>query len=196
MFRVTGPSCGEFSGHRWIPRTKASDAELWCFIWSAPWINGWVNNREAGNLRRHRAYCDVIVMKPRSHRPWWMQPFPREVYEECRARSRWDVITFLALTKKSSGTIILIHKPTRAHPYLYIKCICVFRAQIVPVSFQAYKLHRALWVRCTLRWSLGGHQHVCIIYSQEDIKGTTDEKSEWLTFSTQSIFFLQTTFKF
>ena len=24
-----------FSGHRWIPRTKASDAELWCFLWSA-----------------------------------------------------------------------------------------------------------------------------------------------------------------
>ena len=21
--------------HRWIPRTKASDAELWCFLWSA-----------------------------------------------------------------------------------------------------------------------------------------------------------------
>ena len=21
---------------RWIPRTKASDAELWCFLWSAP----------------------------------------------------------------------------------------------------------------------------------------------------------------
>ena len=26
-------------------------------------INGWVNNREAGDLRRHRAYYDVIVMK-------------------------------------------------------------------------------------------------------------------------------------
>ena len=25
-------------------------------------INGWVNNLEAGDLRRHRAYCDVIVM--------------------------------------------------------------------------------------------------------------------------------------
>ena len=25
--------CGEFTGHRWIPRTKASDAELWCFLW-------------------------------------------------------------------------------------------------------------------------------------------------------------------
>ena len=27
------------------------------------WINGWVNNREAGDLRRHRAHYDVIVMK-------------------------------------------------------------------------------------------------------------------------------------
>ena len=28
------------------------------------WINGWVNNREAGDLRRNRAHCDVIVMYP------------------------------------------------------------------------------------------------------------------------------------
>ena len=36
IFRVTGPLCGEFTGHRWIPLTKASDAELWCFLWSPP----------------------------------------------------------------------------------------------------------------------------------------------------------------
>ena len=35
-FRVTGLPCGEYTGHRWIPRTKASNAELWCFLWSAP----------------------------------------------------------------------------------------------------------------------------------------------------------------
>ena len=35
IFRVTGNLCGEFTGPRWIPRTKASDAELWCFLWSA-----------------------------------------------------------------------------------------------------------------------------------------------------------------
>ena len=35
IFRVTGPLCGEFTGPRWIPHTKASDAELWCFLWSA-----------------------------------------------------------------------------------------------------------------------------------------------------------------
>ena len=62
IFRVTGPLCGEFTGHRWIPPTKASHAELWCFLWSGPWINGWVNNHEAGDLRRHRAHYDVTIM--------------------------------------------------------------------------------------------------------------------------------------
>ena len=32
IFRVTGPLCGKFTGHRWIPLTKASDTELWCFL--------------------------------------------------------------------------------------------------------------------------------------------------------------------
>ena len=36
IFRVTGHLCGEFTGGRWIPRTKASDAALWCILWSAP----------------------------------------------------------------------------------------------------------------------------------------------------------------
>ena len=35
IFRVTGPLCGESPGRRWIPCTKASDAELSCFLWSA-----------------------------------------------------------------------------------------------------------------------------------------------------------------
>ena len=38
IFRVTGPLCGKFTAHRWIPLTKASDAEFWCYLWSAPWI--------------------------------------------------------------------------------------------------------------------------------------------------------------
>ena len=35
-FRVTGPLWGESTGHWRIPLTKASDVELWCFLWSAP----------------------------------------------------------------------------------------------------------------------------------------------------------------
>ena len=45
IFRVSDPLCGEFTGHRWMP-----------------WINGWVNNGEAGDLRRHRAHYDITVM--------------------------------------------------------------------------------------------------------------------------------------
>ena len=35
IFRVAGHLCGKFTGHWWIPHTKASDAELCCFLWSA-----------------------------------------------------------------------------------------------------------------------------------------------------------------
>ena len=36
LSRVPSHLCGEFIGHRWIPRTKASDTELWYYLWSAP----------------------------------------------------------------------------------------------------------------------------------------------------------------
>ena len=38
----------------------------WCgalmFSFICVWINGWVNNRETGDLRRYRAHYDVIIM--------------------------------------------------------------------------------------------------------------------------------------
>ena len=36
IFRVTGLLRGKFSGHRWLPLTNASDAELWCLLLCAP----------------------------------------------------------------------------------------------------------------------------------------------------------------
>ena len=53
IFRVTGPLCGESKG-QW---RGALMLLLLCV-----WINGWVINREAGDLRRRRAHYDVIVM--------------------------------------------------------------------------------------------------------------------------------------
>ena len=35
IFRVTDPLWGESTGRRWIPLTKATDSELWWFLWSA-----------------------------------------------------------------------------------------------------------------------------------------------------------------
>ena len=70
IFRVTGPLCGEFTGHRWIPLTKASDAELWCFLWSAPewtveqikWV--WWFETPSRSLWRH---CNDNIERHRAH---------------------------------------------------------------------------------------------------------------------------------
>ena len=62
IFRVTGPLCGEFTGLRWIPRTKASDPELWCFLWSEPNLTAEHTFARLVDLRRYRAHYDVIVM--------------------------------------------------------------------------------------------------------------------------------------
>ena len=61
-FRVTGHLCREFIGPRWIPRTKASERGALMFSLICVCINDWVNNREAGDLRRYRAHYDVIAM--------------------------------------------------------------------------------------------------------------------------------------
>ena len=63
IFRVTGTSCGEFTGHRWIPLTKASAAELWRFfdlllnkrLSKQSW--GWWFETPSCPLWRH---CDVF----------------------------------------------------------------------------------------------------------------------------------------
>ena len=49
------PVTGEFLTQR--PVTRRFDVSLIC-----AWINGWVHNRKAGDLGRHRAHCDVTVM--------------------------------------------------------------------------------------------------------------------------------------
>ena len=37
------PALCVVTGHRWILLTKASDAELWYYLWFVPWIYGLVN---------------------------------------------------------------------------------------------------------------------------------------------------------
>ena len=57
IFRVTG--------HLWPPVNSPHKGQWrWALMFSVicVWINGWVNNREAGDLRRYRAHYDVTVM--------------------------------------------------------------------------------------------------------------------------------------
>ena len=55
-FRVTGPL--------WPGNSPYKDKwhGAWMLSLICAWINGWVNNGEAGDLRRHRAHYDVMVM--------------------------------------------------------------------------------------------------------------------------------------
>ena len=65
IFRVTGHLCWEFAGHRSPHKGQWRGALVFSLF--CAWINGWVNNREAGDLRRHRAHYDVTVMLQSTH---------------------------------------------------------------------------------------------------------------------------------
>ena len=78
IFRVTGHLCGEFAGHWWIPRAKASDAELWYFFdlcqneWLSKQSRGWWFETPSCPLWRH---CNVSM---------WMH-----YHIETRSNHRW-----------------------------------------------------------------------------------------------------------
>ena len=59
IFRVTGHLCGE--GPVSSPHKSQRRGALMLFL-ICVWINVWVNNGEAGDLRRYRAHYEVIVM--------------------------------------------------------------------------------------------------------------------------------------
>ena len=51
------PVTGEFLSQRPVTR----NFDIWCLM-ICDWTNGWVNNRETGDLRRHHPHYDVTVM--------------------------------------------------------------------------------------------------------------------------------------
>ena len=60
--RVTGLCAGNSPVIGEFPHKGQWRGALMFSLISA-WINSWVNNREAGDFRRHRAHYDVIVMR-------------------------------------------------------------------------------------------------------------------------------------
>ena len=76
--------------HRWPVNSphKGQWRDAWMFSLICAWINGWENNREGGDLRRHRAHYDVT---------WWVW--------HCFV---WNVITN-ACPKFKAGILWLCH---------------------------------------------------------------------------------------
>ena len=72
----------------------------WAFMFSLirAWINGWLNNGEAGDLRRHRAHYDVIVMSKE----------PRLTLQLIPLNGCFSIDSFVCLIWTSEWAIILI----------------------------------------------------------------------------------------
>ena len=82
------PVTGEFPSQRPV---------MWSFdvFFHCVWINGWVNIREAGDLGRHCAHYDVIVMS--------------EVQIDCtKDLSYWDMNDFIDMKKNISKLLCYI----------------------------------------------------------------------------------------
>ena len=73
------------------------------FSWICAWTNGWVNNRDAGDLRRHHAHCDVTVtihwstlQKAKSELWWFLCSQPKRIIEQtAKLPVIWNAMTFI-----------------------------------------------------------------------------------------------------
>ena len=74
MFRVTGFCPGNSPVTANSPHTDQWRAAL-MFSLICAWTNGWINNQDAGDLRRRRAHYDVTVMWCRIVIQWSGQPW-------------------------------------------------------------------------------------------------------------------------
>ena len=86
------PVTGEFPAQR--PVTRSFDVSLIC-----DWINGWVNSREAGDLRHHRAQYDVIMMTNKSAAWRFYICFSQEALYTAKDNVIWEMILMLMNSK-------------------------------------------------------------------------------------------------
>ena len=63
------------------------------------WTNGWVNNRDAGDLRRRRAHYDVTVMQPSACSPPHICHFVAfALWIRCKSQYHDDVMAWKRIT--------------------------------------------------------------------------------------------------
>ena len=62
IFRVTGPLCGVFAGHRWFAPHNGQWRGALILSLICAWINSWVNNRESGDLSLSHYNVTVMVL--------------------------------------------------------------------------------------------------------------------------------------
>ena len=127
IFRVTGHLCGEFTGHRWIPRTMASVAELWFFLWSVP------------DLRRHRVHYDVVAMFWRRLRSLLESEPGSEIVYSTNVEG-----IHLLIWSHTSIIMMFASICIFKHPSIYKQAGCSYQGRFlyVPVNMHYHGKHR------------------------------------------------------
>ena len=92
IFGLTSLLCGEFTCHRWIPRKKVSDAELWFFF----------------DLRLNKRLS-------KQSQGWWFETPPRSLWRHCNDTVWYIIGRTLVLYSRSCITFasFLRHKFSR-----------------------------------------------------------------------------------
>ena len=73
IFRVTGSSWRESTGHWWILPHVGQWRRALMFSLICVWTNGWANNWDTSDLRRHRVHYDVIVINNHTKSTPWVK---------------------------------------------------------------------------------------------------------------------------
>ena len=124
IFRVTGPLCGEFTGHRWIPHHKGQWRGALMLSLICVWINAWVNNGEACDLRRHRAHYDVIVKAVRNGKVDIMTTLSSQCqmdgHQNAMISSCWICIGLCYIRMVYGESVCMVWLCMYARRYLYI----------------------------------------------------------------------------
>ena len=97
-------------------------------------INGWVNNREAGDLRRHRSHCGVSVLRVSDIAYLPEGFFTRSPDESLDHPGRFDSLCFIQLVRtgllqeyleESEGNLVIFVFSCIASYRLYVTSSCV-----------------------------------------------------------------------
>ena len=105
IFRVTGPLCGEFTGHRWTPCTRASDEEFWCVLFALR-LNKRLNKQSWG---------------------WWFETPSCPLWRHCNARGRTymlQTIPAMSVWWLHKSQNVPVPYPTMHH-FVTGMCTCV-----------------------------------------------------------------------
>ena len=135
---------------RWIHRSPVNSPHKgqWCGALMFPlicaWINGWVNNRKAGDLRRNCAHYDVTVMRSGEENYSWP----------------WQYVSFRNLNWGRMASLFeraipLIHNCMRPHWLEMAQCLNVTTPFLASPQIATYHpLSRLLSTYFFIAWCL------------------------------------------